>query len=359
MRRFLIIFLLLVCWCSGQAKQKSLDRTIFYPSVDQNGDELVLSGRLCIPEMEKPKGIILLPHFTISANEEAPSNKLPVEAKYFKNQYVLVMPDYIGFGVTCDRVHPYLHGELTARNCVDMLLSAQPILDSLSLDIPLDSIYVVGFSQGGVVALWTLKLLEEEYADRIHVKKCFVGSAPSDVATTYDDPIAQNVTGVPAVIPMLVMGTSEAYNLHLQPEDFFSPAMMRIYNKYIKNKNKRMTSLYFLMPNHKISHWMTTQGMDKTQPETERFYEGLLRSSLVHYDIHNNAADSICPAWIPQAPLYVFHSTNDNLVPFQNALHLRRCYQTLPNIIWDFDKYGGHVRSMFTFLSKVQSLLDK
>lgn len=359
MRRFLIIFLVLACWCSGEAKQKTMDRTLFYPSIDQHGNALILSGKLCIPDGQKPKGIILLPHFTISANEEAPSNKLTGEAKYFKDQYVLVMPDYIGYGVTSERVHPYLHGELTARNCVDMLLYAQPILDSMALGIPLDSIYIVGYSQGGAVALWTLKLIEQEYAGKIYVKKCFVGSAPSDVATTYDDAISRNYTSVPAVIPMLVMGTSEAYNLHLQPEDFLSPAMMRIYNKYIKEKNQRMIPLYFRMPNHKVSYWMTTSGMDKTQPQTKRLYEGLLRSSLVHYDINNNAADSICPTWTPQTPLFVFHSKNDDLVTFQNALHLQRCYQSVPNITWDFDKYGGHIRSMFTFLPKVQALLEE
>ena len=92
----------------GSAKKSVLERVVLYPSHDQYGDTLTLSGKLCVPQDRKPKGIILLPHWTISDAEEAPSHKVTGEAKYFIKDYVLVMPDYIGYGVTGNRMHPYL-----------------------------------------------------------------------------------------------------------------------------------------------------------------------------------------------------------------------------------------------------------
>ena len=356
MRRLFFIVLLLVCWAKGSAKTSVWEQVVLYPSHDQFGDTLTLSGKLTVPE--QPKGIILLPHWTISAADEAPSYKLTAEAKDFVEDYVLVMPDYIGYGVTSNRMHPYLHGELTARNTVDMLLYCQPILDSMALGIPTDSIFLLGYSQGGATALWTLKLLEEEYAERIHVKKCFVGGSPIDVASTYDEAVLHNDASVPPEVPLLLLGTSESYGLNLKAEEFLTPAMIKAYNKYMVPEKKSILELYFLMPNHKLTYWMTPQGMDKTQPETKRFYEALLRSSLVHYDIDGSDTNTICPEWRPKTPLYVFQSKNDNLVPYLNAVHLRRCFGDLPNITWDFDKYGNHMKARFVFVPKVKVRIE-
>ena len=356
MKRFIFIILTVVGVLSSSAAEKVLERVILYPSVDQHGKALTLSGKLCVPK--RPKGIILLTHFTIGSNEEAPSNQLTADAKCFKENYVLIMPDYLGFGVSVERVHPYLHGELTARNTVDMLLYTQSVLDSLSIGLPTDSVYIVGYSQGGATALWTLKLIEEEFAERIHVKRCFVGSAPCDVATTYDEAVQSNHTSVPALIPMLVAGTSEAYDLNLKQEKLLTPAAISKYNKYIAKKDHRLVSAYFGMPNHKLSHWMTVEGMDKTQPETKRLYTGLLRSSLLHNSITGDKTDDFCPSWTPKTPMYVFHSTTDELVSFTNAKHLQQCFRDVPSITWDFGRYGGHIGATRHFVPNVKKILE-
>ncbi|MCR5050158.1 MAG: lipase family protein [Paludibacteraceae bacterium] len=362
MKKILLSILLIVsglCNAAIIGIAGNKEQVLHYPSTDQNGKTITLSGKLSVPDGKKPKGIILMPHYTISSNAEAPSSELTIDARYFIDDYVVILPDYIGYGASLDRVHPYLRGDLTARNCVDMLLYTQTVLDTMSLGIALDSIYIAGYSQGGATALWILKLLEEEYADRIHVKKCYVGSGPCDVAATYDYSVKYDFNSVPAVIPMLVVGTSEAYGLNLDFDHFFTPALKSKYDKYIANKDYRLFSVYCMMPSHKASYWMTIKGMDKTQSETRRLYDGLLRSSLVHYDLDGGTTDSVCPTWRPKAPLYVFHSINDDLVPFVNAENLRRCFGEAPNITWDFDKYGGHAAAMVRYMPKVQKMIEE
>ncbi len=350
-RLFLFVFWgCAVGLCAFASKTPIQEHVLLYSSVDQHGDSLTLSGKVCIPSDKPAKGIMLIPHYTISSNDEAPSNKLTTDAKYFQDDYVLLLPDFIGYGVTQDRVHPYLHGELTARNCVDMYMSALPMLDSMALNIPLDSIYLFGFSQGGASALWTLKLIEEEYADKIHVIKCFAGGGPYDVAATYDHALATNYVFLPLVIPMLVLGTDAAYDLNLNRSDFFTPKMEKAYKKYIEDKKHGITSIYFSLPNHKVSHWLTKQAMDKSCPQTQKLYEGLVRSSLVY--------DTKCPSWTPQAPIYVFHSTKDNVVTIQCAEHLRRCYPDLPNITYDFGDYGSHMKASYIFYRRVRDMLE-
>ena len=353
MKRVLFIGFLLLGW---KMQASALERVIHYPSVDQNGVTIMLSGKLCVPD-QQPKGIILLPHYTITANKEAPSVKLTNEAAFYKEEYVLVMPDYLGYGLSGDRVHPYLCGEITARNTVDMLLYCRPILDSMALGISLDSIYVVGYSQGGASALWTLKLLEEQYAGQIVVKKCFAGGSPVDVANTLDDVLSHNFVPAPALIPLLVYGMIEGYQMEMKPEDVLTRVMRKYYKKYIRTKDYGVMELFWLMPNHTPSYWLTKEARDRTTPKGKMLYDGLLRSSLVHFDTAGQNTDSICPNWKPKAPLMVFHSINDNLVPFQSAANLRRCFGDETNITWDFEKYGGHMHSSKIFHTKVNELL--
>ena len=341
-------------------KQGVYEQVINYPSVDRTGAPLVLSGKISVPTARKPKGLILLPHYTIASNNEVPSTSNTDEARYFRKDYVLVMPDYLGYGVTRDSVHPYLCGELTAKHCVDMLIAAIPLLDSLKVPLETDTLCLVGFSQGAAVALWTLKLLEEQYADRFYVKACYAGSGPYDVAATYDYAVQHNKVGMAMTIPQLVMGTSAAYGLGLKREVFFTPAMNKRYDKYITSKKYSFIVLGLLMADKKADHWLSAYGLDKTNPDSHRMYDGFLRSSLVHYPVDDLpvGSDTICPAWTPRADVYVFHSERDDIVPFCNAEHLRRCLGDKPNVTYDYGKYGGHLSSKIKFFRIVSKLID-
>lgn len=355
-KRFLILWMALL---SLSVWAETMEQGVLYRSVDQHGDSLTVSGRLMVPQDSTPKGIMLIPHYTIFSNDEAPSNSPTHDAKVFREEYVILQPDYVGFGVTADRMHPYLYGELAARNTVDLYLAMLPVLDSMALGIPLDSVYILGYSQGGATALWTLKLIEEEYADRIHVKRCFAGGGPYDVAATFDESSLYAQYAMPMIIPILLLGTSAAYDLDLDPDYFFTPALKRAYTKWIEPKNTKPLDIYFRMPVHLRSYWLTPEAMNKSLPQTQRLYAGLLRSSLVHYPVLENDTDSIIPTWTPKAPLYIFHSTNDDVVTVRCSQHLQRCFGDQPNIIWDFGKYGRHIQAVRVYVEHVTQLLEE
>ena len=361
MFRIRVIGLFLTLALSLSASVRVNEHIVFYSSVDQFGQPIRLSGKISYPANKPAKGLILITHYTIGANSEAPSSTVTLDAKPFRKDYALVIPDYIGYGVTRDSFPPYLDGELTARNCVDMLVVARDVLDSLQVRLPSDSIYVVGFSQGGAASLWTLRLLEEQYADRFPVKKCFAGSGPYDVAATYDEAVSTNRVGLAMTVPLLVMGTSVAYGLNLQRGDFLTPRLDEMVDEYIASKNYNIGALFCAMPGMKLNQWMTANGMDKTHPETQRLYAGLLRSSLVHYPLENDplGGDVVCPNWTPKTPVYVFHSTTDNVVSFVNAEHLERCWHDVPTVTWHLGDYGDHLQSMNKFLLSVRKQLKR
>ncbi|MBR1382180.1 MAG: hypothetical protein IJ554_06875, partial [Paludibacteraceae bacterium] len=121
--------------------------------------------------------------------------------------------------------------------------------------------------------------------------------------------------------------------------------------RFVREKKQGFVSVWFRTPVHLLSHWLSKKGRDKSHPATQRIYEGLLRSSLVHYPIddHQVGQEIICPSWRPKAKTYIFHSTNDNVVGFHNSEHLQRCWGELENVRYEFGKFGSHMKSYQRF----------
>ena len=262
------------------------------------------------------------------------------------------MPDYIGYGVTASRVHPYLQAQLAAQNSIDMLRAAMPCLLELNRYPQADSIYIVGFSQGAAVAIAALQQLEQ--SGLCPVKKCFASSGPYDVAATYDLCVERNHIGMAFVIPAFVMGTDAAYNLHIHPDTIFTPWMCKRLDYVLSKKHSVVpTSIY--LGRGKLTKYLSPAGMDKSRGEQKQLYEGYLRSSLVHI----YAGDTIFSSWTPHTPIYLMHSTEDDLVDFACGEHLKAMFvhNGATSVEYDFGPYGGHIRSMLRFFRKLDNML--
>lgn len=371
MRKYLL-YILVLCTCLLQAREyvnlhqqnpqqdslvmaglqhkwlQSIGLPCTYRSVDQHGDSVTLSGKIYLPKEGVATRIVLLPHYTVTGNHEVPSECDPAEALLKKKNLVLLMPDYIGYGISSDRVHPYLAVDLAARNTADMLKAAEPFLARLGRSPKSDSIIIAGYSQGAATAIGTLRLLETERPE-VKVLKCYAGSGPYDVATTYDVAVRDNHTGIGLSVPMLICGTSVAYDLHLRPEKLMHPDLLNKYEADILSKKYGIFRLFLLKRygSRKLDELMSAEGMDKTQPETARMYEGFLRSSLVHVgEGRQNLGE-----WRPRTPILLFHSVSDDCVPYENAISLSTMLgETGAKVTYHFGDYGGHIRSLTKYL---------
>ena len=339
------------------AAGKTVAMACTYESVDLHGEKVTLSGKIYFPKQGPSKRFVIQTHYTILSNKECPSECDMPDAVLREKGYALVMPDYLGYGVTKDQRHPYLNYRLTARNTVDMYLAAAAFMEKLGLSPESDSLVILGYSQGGQTAIATLMLLETEYPE-VAVKQCFAGSGPYDVARTYDVAMAKNNAGLIFTIPMLIMGTSWSYDLDLNPNYFMTPKTIRKAEKYVFNKDHSAAEVVLMSRfglSTKVSRYMTPEGMDKTQPETARLYEGLKRSSIVHV----SETDTVLCDWTPKTPIFVLHSRQDSCVPFENALSLQLLFEVrgAKNVEYDFGDYGDHLPAMARYLDIIQKRL--
>ena len=91
-----------------------------YESIDEQGKPVTLSARVCwgkdiIGEEISPKYMLLCPHSTIASDSEAPTKNASLENAMLQGDRLLIMPDYLGYGASKDRVHPYINHDLCAR----------------------------------------------------------------------------------------------------------------------------------------------------------------------------------------------------------------------------------------------------
>lgn len=324
-----------------------------YQSVDTHGAPIELSGRLFIPADGKAERVVLCPHFTITGNSECPSETIPAEAKKLSDKgYAILFPDYIGYGITVAHDHPYLDVQLTVRNCLDMLAASKDFFAYNGVTIENDSIVIIGFSQGAAVAIGLLQ--EIETRNICPVKKCLVSSGPYDVASLYDVNVERNHVGMGFIVPSLVLGTNVAYDLNLNLETLFTPWLMKHY-KDVLSKKYDSVSMFLRMGKGRLDKYLNRTGMDKNNGEGKKLYEGLLRSSLVH--IHDG--DTVMSDWCPRTPIYLMHSTTDDLVDIVCGENLRTMleHNGATNVTYDFDDYGGHIPSMMRFLKLLKKEL--
>ena len=313
-----------------------------YAGHDTDMSPLVQSGLLVLPKSGPVKNMIIVSHYTIGANYECPSETFSLEAALAAKGYAVVIADYIGFGVTAHRIHPYMHTESTARSVVDMALAVKPYLAHIKRRPESDKVILVGYSQGGSTTLAVMDMIQDEYWDVLPIKKVYCGGGPYDLAATFDFAMSEDVTGIPCAIPMIVQGVNEGAKLGLRMEDFFMPDLLAHYDDWINSKMYTVSQINTMMNAKALHQIMTDEGRNKSSKETARLYKSLMINSVLDF--------------IPMAPVFMFHSRQDDTVPFVNAQSAEQFFKGDP-LQYDFGDYGAHAMGCIRFLSTISKEL--
>lgn len=310
---------------------------VAYWSTDPQGDSLLVSGRVYLPKQRHLNGIMIACHYTITSNMEAPSNMLSMESLFAMKGYAVIMPDYVGYGLSRDKLHPYLHWRSAAKTAVDLLNCMPELLEYYGYSYPID-VVVTGYSQGGAVALGVTRMLEELDSMWI-VRKLYAGAGPYDPAGTYLYSMERNEMGIPAAIPLIVMGLSDAYDLEFELEDFFLEPLLSNYEEWILSKEYTVGDINYLMGSTVMTELMTEEALDMDSPLADMLYEVLLWNSNVGYDL--------------RSPAYFLHSIDDEVVPILNTINLQEQMPDESGKTYDYDHYGSHMEASVPFMQYV------
>ena len=322
-----------------------------YESIDTDYDLITLSGKVVMPANGKFDRYILVSHYTIGSDREAPSNAYPLEGLLCSMGYALICPDYIGYGVTRDKVHPYLVMDITAMNVVDMYLSVKNFFEAAGIRPKYDDIYLLGYSQGGATTMAVEYIIETLYNrvledDPIQIRRVFAGGGPYDVQATYNRFVTTDVADYPIAVPLVLQGMIVGNHLDLDPQKIMQPWLYAKMDEWVNSKEYTTGQVNELIGT-KVTHRMLTEtGMDVKSKEVSELYKAMVQNSIVSY------------AWIPEAPVYIMHSMDDETVTYLNATNAKQKWSSA-NIQYNFGHYGGHVKTCLRFLLTVKTLLEQ
>ena len=310
---------------------------VAYWSQTPQGDSLLVSGRVYLPKYRILNGIIVANHYTMTADEEVPSNRISMEMVYLLKGYAVIMPDYVGYGLSRDELHPYLHWRSAAQTAVDLLHCMPALLQHYGYSYPTD-VVITGYSQGGAVALGVARMIEQTDSPWT-VRHLYAGAGPYDPAATYLYCVGNDEMGIPAAIPLIIMGLSDAYDLGFAVEDFFLEPLLSHYNDWILSKDYTVEQINQLMGSTIMTELMTPEALDLNSRSAQWLYKVLRHNSLVGYNL--------------QAPAYFFHSLDDDIVPLINSTNLMAQMSDDGHITYDIGYYGSHMEASIPFMKHV------
>lgn len=315
-----------------------------YESVDVDGKPIILSGKVIMPAQGPIKRYILVSHYTIASNREAPSNIFSLEGLLVKLGYALIIPDYLGYGVTADQVHPYLVMELTAQNVVDMYNAVVPFMELAGCTPEHEDIYLMGYSQGGATTMAVQHMIEHHNLP-IKIRRVFAGGGPYDVKYTYDQFVETNLASYPCAVPIMMQGMVVGNKLDLDISKMMASNIYVNLDKWVNSKLYTTAQINALIGTKQTDKLLTPTGMNRTSKEVSELYKAMTNNSILTY------------SWTPEAPVFLFHSMDDDVVPFENAMRAKSKWKNA-NIQYSFGHFGNHQLGCVRFIYTVQTLLE-
>lgn len=321
-----------------------------------NDKTINASGLICIPSGEGEYPLLCFQNGTNTVNDYAPSEYASNPSYQFVEiiasmGYVIVIPDYPGFGESADIPHPYLIKEPTVRSIIDMLFAAGE-LDSGELpDLVIkNELYLMGYSQGGWATLSLHKALEQDYGAEFDLKGSACGAGPYNLNLLFDGMTNISTYPMPVYIGYIINAYS-AYDQFTNPvSDILNePYASRLGNLY----NGTLTS-------DEINNQLTTSIPDLFTPGFLSGFETEAKYSSVRTSLTENSIT----AWNTSVPLFLIHGGGDTTV---NPLTTENIYAGMiqagtsteickKEIIPDLDHGDAVVPAMIKGLSFIMSL---
>lgn len=333
-----------------EEKSKVIEISGIYQSKDEYGNPITLSGKVVLPADKPIKRIILVSHYTIGSNVEAPSNTFPLEGQLAQLGYATVSADYIGYGVTNNMYHPYLMMELCANNVIDMYKAVVPFLKAIGREPLNDDIYLMGYSQGGATTMAVQYVLERDYGPDskypIKIKRNFAGGGIYDIKSTFESYIENNFASYPCGVPFVIVG--QVKGNHLDDAligKLLRPEISHYINEWFLVKKTATGQMNKIIGTKQADKILSDIAFDRTSEEISKLYQVMTLNSVLSL------------AWSPEAPVYMLHSIDDNTVPYDNAARAKVRWAD-SNIQYNFGHYGNHMLCCLRFIYTVKTILE-
>lgn len=258
-------------------------------TTDKNGAKVTASGLVSVPV--KAAGarspVLSYQHASTFRNNQAPSIKVEaVEPPLVLASlgYIVVSPDYVGFGASYGVEHPYLTSSPSSRAVIDMLSAAQTWRRQAGV-VDNGQLFLAGYSEGGYATMAAHRAIHQQGGElKTQLQAAVPGAGPYDVQETLDEQLDR----VRKLFPPLAL---------LIDPDHLSDA-----SESVRNEVRRLLLRQMVPEDGDVRY--QTLSMDRFLADDKA---GIAAEHSVHL------------GWAPSVPVYLFHGRGDLTVPYSAA----------------------------------------
>lgn len=283
---------------------------VLYGTIDAFGDPTVASMLVVVPSGHLgPAPMVAYHHGTVADDASVPSN-LSTEAfigyAFATEGYLIVMPDYLGFGASPIRYHPYVHAATEASAAIDAMRAARTGAAYLGLSLN-GQVFLTGYSQGGHACVATMREIEAHHRGEFNLVFTAAGSGPYDLNGVQAAMALENGDyPAPGYFPLLMLGYQDVYgNLFSS----YSEALTPPYDTILPPAFDRVNTL------GQINRLFPDDWRDVIQPD---YLDGVLNDP--NHPVNIALADNSLLNFAPQTPLHMYYCTGDQQVDYRNSL---------------------------------------
>ena len=281
--------------------------TITYNTL-YKGEQIKASGLVAFPDTDKGMPILNFNHGTTSLHSDAPTEDL-FQYSFFSNAasagYIFVIPDYLGFGVSDNIVHPYYRSDITGQTVVDMIRATKELAREEGYNYNGD-VFLSGYSEGGFATMSAHHNIENNNYTGINL----VASAPAaggyDIIGMLDYFLDLDTYHVPYYIAYVAIGYKTSYDWDNELNKMFNEPYASIIPDYfnVKYSGSEINNVL----NDTISVLLTSNFINNTYSDPN------LR--IIVDALEENSLDN----WVPKTKMLMYHGTSDITVPYQNSV---------------------------------------
>jgi pimeloyl-ACP methyl ester carboxylesterase len=274
---------------------------IVYNTIDTRNNPIPASGALVVPHSSHSLPMLSFQHGTLRSEQDAPSyfslTSYLSALVYASTGYIMVLPDYLGYGSSRHIDHPYEHGRSLATASRDMLRAVREFDERSNEFSANNKLFLTGYSEGGYATMALLKLLEEEHLSEFTVTAATAGAGAYN-KSEFARHILQDDTEMRYLNSFLwVLDTyNSVYGLDRPYSYYFNDPHAEIIRKGGVFANTELNPGNLFHPD---------------------FRDNLLNGSDT--DFMEALADNDNFDWKPVTPLQLYHGTDDDYVFFFNS----------------------------------------
>ena len=285
---------------------------IVYLTTDESGALINASGALVVPQnLAAPAPLLSSQHGTTTLKLDVASTApaagqpyLHLEALAFGTAgYIAVLPDYIGYGDSGNRFHPYLHAKTSATAVVNLLTAAKTYCATNSIALS-GKLFLTGYSEGGYATMAATREIQENHAAQFAITASAPMAGPYDLSTSMLDVLNSASYPSPGILAFAFWAYDRVYALNVLNQ-VFRPVFAAKLDTLFDGSHDLASSI-----NPALSTDIATLFQAQFLTDFRGSGAVALKSRIHENNLYN---------WTPAVAMRLIHCQGDDIVAFKNS----------------------------------------